>query len=76
MKRERESMAAQPCECVSCADCGGSGIVWFSFDGEYLGRRHCDDLDRMEPCDTCYGRGTVETCTRCIELEIMDEENL
>ena len=53
------------CECISCPDCGGSGSVWVSFSGEYLGTRRCDDLDELECCDSCGGSGVSWTCAEC-----------
>lgn len=71
----RDKVAAEPCRCVTCGDCGGSGNVWFSFGGEYLGNRRCDDLDSMEPCEDCGGSGIVETCDRCQLLMEMDYDD-
>lgn len=58
------------CECVSCAECGGSGNVWYAFPGpnmggRYLGNHRCDDLDDMDTCPNCDGRGIVEVCYEC-----------
>ncbi len=53
------------CNCVSCGECGGSGFVWRSFDGEYLGDHRCDDLDEMEDCPQCEGEGISELCDEC-----------
>lgn len=58
------------CKCVSCSACGGSGNVWYSFPGpdkggKYLGNQRCDDLDEMDTCSECGGRGVVETCYEC-----------
>ena len=50
------------CECVRCYECGGSGIVWRSFFGKYLGNRRCDDLDDFESCPECGGEGITEVC--------------
>lgn len=61
------------CRCVSCAECRGSGRVWFAFGGrEYLGSRRCDDLDEMETCEECSGSGLAEVCDRC--QQAMDDE--
>ncbi len=67
---------AEPCRCVPCGDCGGSGNIWVDFNGRYLGNHRCDDLDEMEPCGTCGGSGIVERCDRCQLLEEMDHEDL
>ena len=66
------SRPAEPCtecECVSCSACGGTGTVWFSLSGRYLGNKRCDDLDTLEHCEECGGSGIIETCTRCQLLE-------
>ena len=65
------------CECVSCPDCGGTGTVWFSFPGpdmggEYLGNHRCDDLDELDTCPRCGGRGITECCYEC--QEDMDDD--
>lgn len=58
------------CECVRCAECNGTGNVWFSFGGKhYLGRGRWDDLDEMETCESCGGRGVTETCFECAEQQ-------
>ena len=66
------------CECVSCADCGGTGNVWFSFPGpdrggEYLGNHRSDDLDEMDTCMRCGGSGTIEVCYECQSAQDEDE---
>lgn len=53
------------CECVSCPECGGSGSVWFSFSGKYIGRNRHDDLDELETCHKCDGSGLSELCDEC-----------
>ncbi len=63
----------EPCQCVSCSLCGGTGTVWFSFGGKYLGRTRWDDLDEAESCDNCHN-GTIETCSRCEQLEDWDRQ--
>ena len=60
------------CECISCPECRGSGNVWHSYSGEYLGSGRCDDLDKMESCYECDGTGIIELCAEC--QESMDEE--
>uniref|UniRef100_A0A6M3JKC8 Uncharacterized protein n=1 Tax=viral metagenome TaxID=1070528 RepID=A0A6M3JKC8_9ZZZZ len=61
------------CKCVSCPECGGSGIVWVSFSGKYMGKHRCDDLDEMERCDFCYGSGISEECDECLDAWYDDE---
>ena len=53
------------CECIDCHECGGTGTVWFSFGGKYMGIRRCDDLDEMELCEECGGTGVSSTCWEC-----------
>lgn len=53
------------CRCVSCAECDGTGNVWFSFSGQYLGNNRCDDLDDLRTCDECNGSGLSEMCDLC-----------
>jgi len=68
----REAVEKEPCRCRACADCRGSGAVWFDWNGKYLGNSRSDDLDDMETCDSCGGSGIVETCDRCQLLRDMD----
>ena len=57
-------VAASPCECVRCDDCGGTGRIayraGFTWDDDY------------ETCDGCQG-GVSEICDRCRELQDMEE---
>lgn len=68
---ERASIVARPCQCVTCADCRGTGTVWYSFEGRYLGNGRCDDLDDLRRCDMCEG-GIVQQCDRCTDLEELE----
>ena len=65
------------CACVSCGECGGIGRVWWSFGGrEYLGNNRCDDLDELETCMACSGRGVVDgPCDECQDAMDMDDED-
>ncbi len=68
-------IAQEPCACVRCGDCGGTGSIWLDFAGRYLGNHRSDDLDDAEPCDNCGGSGIVEVCDRCqMQDELEDEE--
>ena len=67
-------LEAQPCECVSCESCNGSGSIWFDIGGRYRGKNRCDDLDEMEFCDSCGGSGTIEVCDRCAQLMDYEED--
>ena len=62
------------CKCVPCDECDGTGTVWFSFSGEYLGNNHCDDLDELDTCEECGGSGIAELCSECREYEERYEE--
>jgi len=55
------------CTCVPCGSCGGTGTVWFTFDGKYLGDRRSDDLDKLERCEDCEGSGIAEECDYCVD---------
>jgi len=57
------------CTCKPCPECGGTGDVWISFDGEYLGRYRCDDLDELDVCPECDGSGLFEMCDECMMAE-------
>lgn len=57
------------CSCIPCGECGGSGNVWLSFTGKYLGNHRCDDLDELETCAECHGSGIDEMCDECREKE-------
>jgi RecJ-like exonuclease len=72
MQKAIDAVSERPCECEQCPVCKGSGHVWFDIGGHYLGRNRCDDLDTMGTCDECYGRGMIEYCDRCSELEELD----
>ena len=62
------------CKCVSCPECGGSGTVWRSFSGKYMGHHRCDDLDQMEGCDVCGGSGISEECDECLDAWYDDDD--
>ena len=55
------------CKCVTCGECGGTGNIWISFSGEYLGNNRCDDLDELDTCPECGGDGLSEMCDECRE---------
>lgn len=59
----REQVNAEPCKCVRCSWCRGTG--------RYRG----DDIwDESEPCEECGGLGITEACGRCEYLEELDRE--
>ena len=57
------------CTCISCDECGGTGSIWVSMTGKYIGKYHCDDLDELETCYKCDGSGLFEMCDECREKE-------
>lgn len=68
MSETRETIAkidAEPCACVRCGDCGGSGSYYVDHRGHFLGQHRSDDMDDLEYCDGCGGSGIVEVCSRC-----------
>lgn len=74
MTEAMKKVSDEPCRCVNCHDCNGSGSIWLDFRGRYLGSSRCDDLDELEICESCGGCGIVETCSRCEMLEEMDDD--
>lgn len=73
-KTDYEAVAKNPCTCVTCGDCGGTGNVWRNYDD--LGRHAgggIDDLSKLEPCENCRS-GIIEVCDRCRLLEEMYED--
>lgn len=64
-------LESEPCRCVRCSDCGGSGTIYFDLRGHYVGKHMTDDMDDPEPCDMCSG-GIVETCDPCDALDDYD----
>lgn len=72
----RAQIEADPCECVKCAVCNGSGTYWMTISGRYIGISRCDDLDELEHCEFCDG-GYTEVCGRCqilAEFDIEDDD--
>lgn len=60
---------SKKCTCIQCSACRGSGQIWFSCTGDYLGDNRCDDMDELEPCDFCNGSGVDDWCDYCYEQE-------
>jgi len=54
--------------------CDGTGNVWFTFDGQYLGNHRSDDLDELERCEDCDGTGISEECDRCLDARADEED--
>lgn len=65
-----KKLESEPCECVSCGDCGGSGTMWLDMAGHVV-TCMVDDTDSPESCDMC-SNGTVEECERCAALNDYD----
>ncbi len=61
------------CTCIKCPECNGTGYVWYSSSGDFLGSRRSDDLDEMESCPECGGDGLQSLCEECHEA-MEDEE--
>jgi DnaJ-class molecular chaperone len=64
-ENERAALNAQPCQCVSCGTCRGSGHVW-------LPTRDVWPEDEISRCDDCDGSGITEQCDRCTALYELD----
>lgn len=62
----RSNVAAEPCRCVRCDWCHGSGWV--------LDRESWSGCE-TETCEECGGSGIVETCDRCQLLTEMGYED-
>lgn len=43
MAEEAQRIAAEPCTCVPCSVCGGTGTVWVAVGGKFLGNHRADD---------------------------------
>ena len=71
-ERDDDARTAPICECVGCDACGGRGAIWVDSRGRYLGQHPGDDLDEMEGCPNCNGRGMTEICQYC--SEVSDED--
>jgi DnaJ-class molecular chaperone len=67
-----QKLEAEPCECVSCAECHGSGTIFVDLRGHYVGAGMRDDMDEPESCDGCRGSGIIEECDRCMTLDDYD----
>ena len=69
-----DQLESQPCTCVQCPTCRGTGTVWFSsHPRRFLGSSRSDDLDELEQCEFC-SNGILEICDRCAELEAYEHE--
>lgn len=57
------------CNCAPCSFCDGSGRLWYSCDGEYVGIHSSDDMGHYEPCEECGGTGIGYLCDECRQIE-------
>ena len=62
------------CSCTVCAECLGSGAVFVSFGGKYLGAHCYDDLGELECCTDCDGTGIADMCDFCLNRFELDGE--
>jgi len=65
IKEQRKKVEQEPCSCVRCDMCNGTGRI--------ADRQSWSGLD-YEPCEDC-SNGIVETCDRCQLLEDMDSDD-
>lgn len=72
LRDEIKRINDKPCECIACPDCRGLGNIRVDFRTGLPSHGH-DDLDELEPCESCHG-GIVEACGRCTEIEELYEQ--
>ena len=63
-----EALKKEPCKCVRCDFCRGSGRMTV----ESLGYPE----DDLESCDECHGSGLSEVCERCQEMQEIEYDEL
>jgi hypothetical protein len=68
-----KQLEAEPCKCIPCSHCDGTGSIYFDMKGRYVGRHRFDDLCDAEPCDMCHG-GIAAKCERCQQLDDWDAD--
>lgn len=51
-----KALYKEPCTCVICFDCRGSG------DSDL------DNFDGADQCFMCHGSGIIEECQRCMDI--------
>lgn len=59
----REELNKEPCACIRCSACGGSGRI--CIHDQFAFEEH-------DPCEECEGSGIFDTCDRC---QLMDEHD-
>lgn len=67
-------LEAEPCTCIACSACHGTGTVYFDLSGRYLGNSRMDDLAEADSCEFCRS-GVSEECERCIQLNDFDQRD-
>jgi hypothetical protein len=68
-----DKVSKEPCTCVKCTACGGSGYYYVDMGGRYVGAHRFDDLHDTEYCEFCL-EGISEVCARCQLLDDMDDD--
>lgn len=59
------------CSCTPCSECKGSGTVFYSFSGDYLGNNHrMDDMDELAVYEECGGTRIENMCDECCKREL------
>jgi DnaJ-class molecular chaperone len=64
-----DSVQQEPCRCVYCGVCGGSGQI------KVEDRSQPEGWD-LDTCYACDGSGLEDVCERCLFLEEIDQEEL
>ena len=65
---QRAALLREPCTCVSCGDCRGTG----TWEVPSLGYPEYE----LESCDTCGGSGILDVCERCQMLDELEHDEL
>ena len=67
VEKARQELIAQPCRCVICHHCQGSGKDYDPFD--YSGRGFSED------CLHCGGEPLRDMCQRCADIEALEGDD-
>ena len=65
MTEAMKKVCAEPCLCVTCTYCNGTGYIRYTPLDQFN--------DETEPCDSCSG-GVSEVCDRCQLLTEMEHD--